>query len=123
MGKAKLGLLLAGAYSLGLAILLVGALALPCEVQSRVRTAFSRMPEVGHRAARLVRVAAHAGSLGMRHLPALWEPQGAQPRNRTIRFCSREPSTGCGSRLSPGPSGLVGPLAPTIVRVVVLNDG
>ena len=123
MGKAKLGVLLAGAYALGLVLLLVGAMALPCETKSRVRTAFSRMPEAGQRAARLVRVAAHAGSLGIRHLPTFWEPQGASPRTRTLRFCSREPVGGCGSSLAPIPSGSLAPAAPTIVRVIVRNDG
>jgi hypothetical protein len=115
MGKAKLGVLLAGAYAFGLALLVAVAMALPCETLPRVRTALCKMPEFGHRAARLVRVAVHAGSLGVKHLPTLLEPQGASSRRHSVRFCTREPAGGCGSSLAP--------LAPTIVRVVVRTDG
>jgi hypothetical protein len=115
MSKAKLGVLLAGAYGLGLTILLVVGLALPCGTLPRVRTALSRVPAAGHRAAQLVRVAVHAGSLGMKHLPALLEPQGVSPRAHSLRFCVREPWAGCGSALVP--------TATPILRVVVFNDG
>jgi hypothetical protein len=115
MGKAKLGVQLAGAYVLGLALLVIVAMALPCETLPRVRTALSRMPEMGHRAAALVRVAVHAGTLGVKHLPTILEPQGASSRRHSVRFCTREPVGGCGSSLAP--------LAPTIIRVVVRTDG
>jgi hypothetical protein len=119
MGKARVGVLLAAAYGVGVAVLLVVALALP---SGTFCTALHRVPEVGHRAALLVRVAAHAGSLGLRHLPFL-EPQGLSPRQRTLRFCVRdaaaqEGAPGCGSSVIR----MVAP-SPQIVRVVVENDG
>ena len=104
MGKTKLAVYLAAAYAFGLALLVAVGLALPCETLPRVRMALARVPEVGHRAVQLVRVAAHAGSLGVRHLPALLDPQGAQVRQRTSRFCLREPQAGCGSSATPTPS-------------------
>jgi hypothetical protein len=120
MGKAKVGVLLAAAYGVGVVVLLVVALALPCGTLPRVRSALERVPEVGHRAAQLVRVAAHAGSLGLKHLQSL-EPQGVSPRKRTVRFCVREAgfgetAPGCGSAVVP-------PVWGTVVRVIVENDG
>jgi hypothetical protein len=115
MGKAKVAVLLAGAYGVGVAVLLVVGLALPCGTLPRVRTALEKVPEVGHRAALLVRVAAHAGSLGLKHLPLL-EPQGVSPRKHSVRFCAREAAPGCGSSVVPTVTG-------RIVRVIVRNDG
>jgi len=114
MGKARVGVLLAAAYGVGVAALVVVALALP---SGTFCTALHRMPEAGHRAALLVRVAVHAGTMGLKHLPFL-EPQGVSPRNHSVRFCVRESPAGCGSSVVP----LVAP-TPHIVRVVVLNDG
>jgi hypothetical protein len=115
MSKAKLGVLLAAAYGVGLAVLVVVGLALPCGTLPRVRTALSRVPAAGHRAAQLVRIAVHAGSLGLRHLPAVLEPQGVSPRTRSLRFCVREQSASCGSA--------VVPTVMPIVRVVLRTDG
>ena len=115
MGKARFAVLLAGAYGVGVAVLLVVGLALPCGTLLRVRTALEKVPEVGHRAALLVRVAAHAGSLGLRHLPLL-EPQGVSPRKHSVRFCVRDAAPGCGSSAVP----VVGPM---LVRVLIENDG
>jgi hypothetical protein len=120
MGKARVGVLLAAAYGVGVAVLVVVGLALPCGTLPRVRTALGRVPEAGHRAALLVRVAVHAGSLGLKHLPLL-EPQGLSPQPRTLRFCLREPSVqkagpGCGSSVVPT-------VTERIVRVVIRNDG
>lgn len=106
MGKTKLAVQLAAAYAAGLVLLLALALSLPCETQTRVRTVLARMPAAGQRAVQLVRLAAHAGALGVKHLPALLEPQGATPRHRALRYCSREPQAGCGSSLSLPPGQL-----------------
>jgi hypothetical protein len=118
MGKARLGVLLAAAYGVGVVLLLTVALALPCGTLPRMRVALARVPEAGHRAAQLVRVAAHAGSLGLRHLPSALEPQGVSPRKRSLRFCVRETASGsgCGSAAVP----LVAPVA--VVRIL-LDDG
>lgn len=115
MGKARVGVLLAAAYGVGVAVLLVVAVALP---SGTFCTALHKMPEVGHRAALLVRVAAHAGTLGLRHLPWL-EPQGVSPRKHSARFCVRENPAGCGSSVVP----LVAPTPLRILRLVVENDG
>jgi hypothetical protein len=115
MEKARVAVLLAGAYGVGVAVLFVVCLALPCGTLPRVRTALQRVPEAGHRAALLVRVAAHAGSLGLKHLPLL-EPQGLSPQKHSLRFCVRETPAGCGSSEAPSVSG-------PIVRVIVENDG
>jgi hypothetical protein len=123
MGKATLGFLLAGAYALGLGILLVIGLSLPGGTLSKVRCALGQVPDFGHRALHLVRVAAHAGALGMSHLPAALEPQGESPHRRSMRFCTREPSSGCGSSLAPIPGSSLGPVLPVVVRLVVRNDG
>jgi hypothetical protein len=116
MSKAKVGVLLAGAYGLGLAVLLAVGLALPCGTLPHVRTVLSRVPAAGHRAAQLVRVAVHAGSLGVKHLPALLEPQGVSPRPHSVRFCVRESTASCGSTA-------VVPTVTPIIRVFVRNDG
>lgn len=118
MGKAKLGLLLAGAYALGAAVLLVIALSLP---RGTLCSGLHRVPELSQRAAQLARMAVHAGSLGLKHLPAALEPQGLSPRHRALRFCTREPSASCGS--STPPQGLLAPLAPRVLRVLVLKEG
>jgi hypothetical protein len=119
MGKARVAVLLAGAYGVGVAVLLIVGLALPCGTLPRVRTALEKVPEAGHRAALLVRVAVHAGSLGLKHLPLL-EPQGLSPHQRTLHFCVRdavhEAAPGCGSSVVPTVAG-------RIVRVIVRNDG
>ena len=114
MGKTKLVVHLAAAYAAGLVLLFALAVALPCP---QMRMALARVPQVGQRAVQLVRVAAHAGSLGVKHLPTLLEPQGATPRHRALRYCLRERASGCGSSLTP-PAGLV----PTVVHLV-LDDG
>ena len=118
MGKTKLAVSLAAAYGFGLALLVVLALALPCETLPRVRLVLARVPEVSHRALQLVRVAAHAGSLGVRHLPALLEPQGASTRQHASRFCLREPRAGCGSSVNATPDVVV-----PVVHLLLLNDG
>lgn len=114
MGKTKLVVHLAAAYAAGLVLLVGLVLALPCP---RVRMALAHFPEAGQRAVQLVRVAAHAGSLGVKHLPTLLEPQGATPRQRMLRYCLRERAAACGSTLAP-PASLVLP----VVRLV-LDDG
>ena len=94
MGKAKLGVLLGGAYALGLAILAVVGLALPCGTLARVRPAVAAVPQQVERAVQVARVAVHAGALGMKHLPTLLGPQGAPPRSKVGRFCEREVGVG-----------------------------
>jgi len=118
MGKAKLGLLLAGAYVLGAALLLVIGFSLP---RGTLCVGLHKVPELSQRAVQLARVAVHAGSLGLKHLPAALEPQGLSPRHRALRFCTREPFSSCGS--STPPQSLLAPLAPLVVRVLVLKDG
>jgi hypothetical protein len=119
MGKAKLGLLLAGAYAFGLVLLLAVGLSLP---KGTLCMGLHRAPSIGHRAVQLARVAVHAGALGLRHLPAALEPQGLNPHRHTARFCTREPQDSCGSSVLPSLAPLA-PLAPTVVRVIVLKDG
>ena len=122
MGKAKLGFLLAGAYALGLAVLVVIGLSLPCQTRSRVRHALARAPEVGRHAVQMVRVALRAGSLGVKHLPAAFEPQGVPQRRSTMHFCTHA-AEGDSSGLLPLPASAFGSLGPALVRVVLQDDG
>jgi hypothetical protein len=115
MGKARVAVLLAAAYGVGVAVLVVVALVLPA---GTLCTALHRVPEVGHRAALLVRVAAHAGTLGLKHMP-FFEPQGVSPRKHSVRFCVRERPAGCGSAVLPE----LAPVPTRIVRLLVENDG
>jgi len=94
MGKAKLGVLLGGAYALGLAILLVVGLALPCGTLARVRPAVAAVPQHVERAVQMARVAVHAGALGVKHLPTALGAQGATPPRKLGRFCEREVGVG-----------------------------
>jgi hypothetical protein len=117
MGKARLGVLLAGAYALGLVLLLVVAVSLP---QGTVCAAIHRVPAAAHRAAALVRVAVRAGSLGMRHLPAALEPLSLH--RHSVRFCSREAADGCGSTLSPVPLPAARRLPSVVVGLIMQDD-
>ncbi len=94
MGKAKLGVLLGGAYAFGLAILVVVGLALPCGTFSWVRPAVARVPQHVGRAVQVVRVAVHAGALGVKHLPSVLGPQGATMHKKAVRYCVRELGVG-----------------------------
>jgi hypothetical protein len=120
MGKAKLGLLLAGAYAFGLVLLVAVGLSLP---KGTLCMGLHRVPDIGHRAVQLARVAVHAGALGLRHLPAALEPQGLNPHRHSVRFCTREASYGCVRSVLPGPTGVIAPFAPLLLRVVLLKDG
>ncbi|MGO9831842.1 MAG: hypothetical protein ACLPJH_17045 [Myxococcaceae bacterium] len=122
MGKAKLGVLLAGAYALGLAILVAVALALPAGTLCWVRPALASVPQQAQRVAQVARVAVHAGQLGMKHLPAVLVPQGAASHRRTLRFCTREQSGGCGSGLVFPPLGTLRAVAPVLVNVVFTDS-
>src|SRR5271166_328361 len=101
MGKAKLGVLLVGAYALGLAVLVAVALALPSGTFSWVRPALASVPQHTNRVAHVVRVAMHAGALGMRHLPEVLGPQGCAVHPKAVRYCTREPHGGCESVILP----------------------
>jgi len=118
MAKANWGVLLGGAYALGLAILLAVVLSLPSGTVCHLHAAVASVPLQAQRAAQLARVAFHAGSLGVKHLPAALGPQGA--RHRGARFCNRvQSSTGCsGQRLFLPLGALPAPtLVPVLVRV------
>ncbi len=122
MGKAKLGVLLAGAYALGLAILVPVALALPAGTLCWVRPALASVPERAQRVAQVARVAVHAGQLGVKHLPAVLSSQGASVRRRSLRFCDRTQTSGCSSRLELPPLGTLRALAPVLVHVVLTDS-
>ena len=122
MGKAKLGFLLAGAYALGLAVLVVIGLSLPCETLSWVRRAVAKAPSMGNRAAQVVRVALHAGSLGVKHLPAAFGPQGVSPRRHSTRFCIRDSAGDTEGGLLQLPESSLEGLGPALVRVVLERD-
>jgi len=77
MSKAKLGVLLAGAYTLGLVLVAVAALvALPHGTRGALLSAVRRVPDTVENAVQVARVAARAGSLGVKHLPAAIEAEG-----------------------------------------------
>ena len=117
MGKAKVGVLLAGAYALGLAILAAGVLALP--QGSMCRVVHSVPQQVAH-AAQLVRVAVHAGTLGMKHLPTVLGPQGLGEHRGSSRYCNRVQTGDCvGRRLLPSLEALP---VPVLVRVLVSEE-
>jgi len=122
MGKAKLGFLLAGAYALGLAVLVVIGLALPCGTFFRVRHALGKAPSVGHHAAQMVRVAVHAGSLGVKHLPAALGPQGVPQRRHFMRFCTRASEAGSEASFLSRSASAFGSFAPSLVSVVLQDD-
>lgn len=117
MTKARVGVLLAGAYGLGLVILLAVGLAIPCETVRDMKSVLSRIPRAGHRAALLARVAARAGSLGLKHLPAVLQPQGISPHEHSQRFCLRERAAGCGRPLT------IVPNVVPVVHILVGTDG
>ncbi len=122
MGKAKVGFLLAGAYALGLAVLVVIGLALPCGTLHQLRHALGKAPSTGHRAAQMVRVAVHAGSLGMKHLPAAFGPQGVPQRRRSFRFCAHASETDSEGGFLTRSAGAFGSVAPAIVSIVLADD-
>ena len=77
MSKAKLAVLLAGAYTLGLVLVAVAALvALPDGTRGALVSAVRRVPDTVENAVQVARVAARAGSLGVKHLPAAIEAEG-----------------------------------------------
>lgn len=117
MGKAKLGFLLAGAYALGLAVLVAIGLSLPGETRCRVERALAKAPSMGRHAAQVVRVAMHAGSLGMKHLPAAFGPQAVPTKRHSSRFCIRDSAGESG--LLQLPEGSLEGLGPALVRVVL----
>ena len=96
MSKRKLGVLLAGAYALGLGMLAVGAL-LVLPAFPRAHAAVRQFPGNAQRAARMGQVAARAGALGLKHLPATLESQGLRQGRQAIRLCRLDGSTPCGS--------------------------
>ena len=122
MGKAKLGVLLAGAYALGIAILVAVGLALPAGTFAGVRPALEAVPQQAQRAAQLARVAVHAGSLGMKHLPTVLSPQGVGSHRRNARFCNREDKGCCSLRGLPMPLGNAPQMGPILVRVLFNDD-
>lgn len=76
MSKAKLGVLLAGAYTLGLALVALAALvALPEGTRGALVSAAARVPDAVENAAQVAGVAVRAGSLGVKHLPAAIEAE------------------------------------------------
>jgi hypothetical protein len=119
MGKAKLGVLLGGAYALGLAILVVVALSLPCGTFSRVR---ARVPQRLERAVQVVRVAAHAGALGVKHLPAVLGPQGATVHKKAVRYCVRQLDVGSLIRHCIVAEGAEDTTGPILVRTFFTPD-
>jgi hypothetical protein len=119
MGKAKLGFLLAGAYALGLAVLVAVGLSLPGETRCRVQRALAKAPSMGRHAAQVVRVAMHAGSLGMKHLPAAFGPQTVPAKRHSSRFCIRDSGGDSESGLLQLPEGSLEGLGPALVRVVL----
>ena len=117
MGKASIGVLLAGAYALGVALLVALALALPKGTLCRVRPTLEAVPAQAQHAAQLARVALHAGGLGVRHLPAALSSTG-QRRD----YCIREQAKSCARQLLTEPFGAVRTVAPVLVRVMVLPE-
>jgi hypothetical protein len=85
MSKAKLGVLLAGAYTLGLVLAGVAVLvALPQGSTGAFRSAAARVPTAVGSAAEVARVAVHAGSLGLKHLPEAIEAEGFDLGHREL---------------------------------------
>ncbi|HXX30976.1 MAG TPA: hypothetical protein VEJ89_09690 [Myxococcaceae bacterium] len=88
MSKARLGALLVGAYALGLVLLgMVTLVALPRAARGAVRSAVRRVPDTARSAASVARVAVHAGSLGVKHLPAALEAGALELGADRLRPC------------------------------------
>jgi hypothetical protein len=122
MGKAKFGFLLGGAYALGVAILLVIALSLPCGTLPRVRLTLAHIPLAAHHALQLAKVAVHAGQLGVKHLPAALDRQGGTLRRHSGSYCVRQALGGSDSSIIALPVGALTPLGPALVRIVLSED-
>jgi hypothetical protein len=118
MSKRKLGLLLTGAYVLGLAMLAAGALVV-LPAFPRAHAAVRQFPGNAQRAARIGQVAVRAGALGLKHLPATLESQGLRSGRPAIRLCKLDGSTPCASKLI-RIRNLLPALAP--MRIVVDDD-
>jgi hypothetical protein len=100
MSKARLGVLLGGAYALGLVLLLVVArVALPCGALAHLHGAVRQAPTAAQHAAHLAQVAVRAGSLGVKHLPAALESQGVLQRKRSMHLCRLQSGGGPFPRL------------------------
>jgi hypothetical protein len=121
MAKPKVGVLLAGAYALGLALVgVVAVIALSTGAFPRTRSALRHIPRNAQRVADMGRVAVRAGSLGVKHLPAVFEGQAAPSRRSGVRLCALERTGGCGS--SPLRLESVVPTLAPLIRVVVIDD-
>ena len=124
MGKAKLAVVLGAAYALGTVGLVGVALALPCGTLPKVRSALDRVPVAIQHVALVARAAVHAGSLGVKHLPTVLEPQGGFTRKHLSNFCLRDSALPCESALSPlpSPSVVLGKVMPFLVVDLRMQD-
>lgn len=94
MSKRKLGVLLGGAYALGLGMLVVGALVV-LPAFPRAHSAIRRFPDDARRTARIAQVAVHAGTMGLKALPVVIESQSSGRSG--MRLTRLEGSSSCGS--------------------------
>jgi hypothetical protein len=119
MSKARLAVLLGGAYALGLVLLVGVAMALPCGKLTRFHSAVRQAPTAAQHAARLAQVAVRAGSLGVKHLPAVLESQGVFQRKRSIHLCHLQ---GSGANALPQLQRVLLELPLPSVRAFFLDD-